>query len=299
MKGRIVNKIVVWGLKSVIDSYKFIQKSFYENARLLGYEAVWVDDLETNQSLVNRGDIVFAVDRARRHLPIRTDAKYVLHNISSEELKLEKNFINIQVFRKDSIGTSLGIHWVQWDESSRTLFQPWGIPIPPKLWKIPRYPIKKQEYWVGSIWNDSENRGNSEFMKKYIQVLAKQEISFYRKGTPTRLQPNGISEGRGQKLVNRSVIGAAVVGEWQKENLYVPCRLFKNIAAGAPPSSNSDFSLVFGDVGGIFEPDPELLIARVLSLSKKQREEIVLSSQAKMIPYTYSAGMNRIFNFLV
>ena len=294
-----MNKIVVWGLKSVIDSYKFIQKSFYENARLLGYEAVWVDDLETNQSLVNRGDIVFAVDRARRHLPIRSDAKYVLHNISSEELKLEKNFINIQVFRKDSIGTSLGIHWVQWDASSRTLFQPWGIPIPPKLWKIPRYPIKKQEYWVGSIWNDSENRGNSEFMKKYIQVLAKHEISFCRKGTPTRLQPNGISEGRGQKLVNRSVIGAAVVGEWQKENLYVPCRLFKNIAAGAPPSSNSDFSLVFGDVGGIFEPDPELLIARVLSLSKKQREEIVLSSQAKMIPYTYSAGMNRIFNFLV
>lgn len=289
----------MWGLKSVIDSYKFIQKSFYGNARLLGYESIWVDDLETNQSVVNRGDIVFAVDRAQKHLPIRSDVKYVLHNISGKELRLEENYINIQVFRKDSLGANLGIPWVQWDHSSRTLFQPWGIPTPPKLWKTPSFPQKKREYWMGSIWNDGENRGNSEFMKKYIEVLTNHGIEFHRKGTPTRFQPNGISEARGQNLVNKSIIGAAVVGEWQKENLYVPCRLLKNIASGVPPSSNGDFSLVFGDVGGIFEPNPEILITRVLSLTRKQREEIVLNSQAKILPYTYTANMSRIFNFLI
>jgi hypothetical protein len=293
-----LNKIIVWGLKSVIDSYKFVQKSFYENAQFLGYQAIWVDDLETNQSLVNRGDIVFAVDRARRFLPIRKDVRYVLHNISGRDLNLDGNFINIQVFRKDSLGTGLGIPWVQWDESTRTLYQPWGIPVPPKLWKSPSSSQKRKEYWMGSIWNDSENRGNSEFMKKYIRALADHGITFSRKGTPTRFQPNGISEARGQKLVNKSIIGAAVVGEWQRENLYVPCRLLKNVASGVPPSSNGDFSLVFGQVGGIFESDPELLITRILSLTRSQREEIVFGAQEKLLPYTYTAGMNRIFNFL-
>ena len=289
----------MWGLKSVIDSYKFIQKSFYENAKLLGYESIWVDDLESNQSLINRGDIVFAVDRAHKHLPIRSDVRYVLHNISEKEIGLEQNFINIQVFRKDSLGANLGIPWVQWDQSSRTLFQPWGIPTPPKFWRTPSFPERKQEYWMGSIWNDSENRGNSEFMKNYINVLANHGIEFYRKGTPTRFQPNGISEARGQNLVNKSIIGAAVVGEWQKENLYVPCRLLKNVASGVPPSSNGDFSLVFGDVGGIFEENPEILITRVLNLTRRQREEIVLSSQEKILPYTYTANLSRILNFLI
>lgn len=297
--GYWLNKIIVWGLKSNIDSYKFIHKSFYENAQRMGFEAIWVDDLEKNRSLVNRGDIIFAVDRARKNLPVRSDVKYVLHNISGRELGFDKNYIQIQIFDKNSTGNSIGLHWVKWDETSRTLFQPWGIPIETCLWRHPSVKKRNVEFWMGSIWNDDLNRGNSLFMEKYILELRNQGISFHRKGTPTRLQPNGISEKYGQKLVNRSAIGAAVVGELQRQNEYIPCRLFKNIASGVPPSSNSDFSLVFGPTGGIFDPNPAALISRVLELSKTDRKEIVLSSQEKLLPYTYLAGMNRIFQSLL
>jgi len=263
----------------------------------MGYESFWVDDLETNKSLVSKGDIIFAVDRAQKFLPVRNDVRYVLHNISGDDLGLESNFIQIQIFDKNALGANLGIPWVQWDKDSRTLFQPWGIPTPPRLWKPPSHPIKRKEFWMGSIWNDEANRGNSQFMEKYIYELKKQGIQFFRKGTPTRFQKNGISEKRGQKLVNQSIIGAAVLGELQRKNLYVPCRLFKNIASGVPPSSNGDFSEVFQE--GIFDSNPEKLIAKVLNLTKNEREEIVSSSQTKMLQYTYTANLNRIFESLL
>jgi hypothetical protein len=291
-------KVIIWGLKSDFHSHKFIQGAFYRNFLDMGYETIWIDDLESNQNLVNRLDIVFAVDVASRFLPIVQGAKYVLHNLFAETLGLDKNYINIQVHYSAASGVNLGIPYVHWDSEKRTLFQPWGVPTHPKNWKLPNESKSLNEYWVGSIWNNDLKQGNSDFMEGYISSLNEQGIKFFRRGTPSRFQPQGVSEAKSIRFVNKSAVGAAVVGNWQKENRYIPCRLFKNIASGAVPSSNADFSELFGLNGGIFNDNPDTVIRKVIGLSQSEKTDLVESAQQKILPYTYHAGIQRILQYL-
>ena len=293
-----MGKVVIWGLRSDFNSYKFIQGAFYRNFLDMGFETIWIDDLESNQILVNRFDIVFAVDVASRYLPRVAGAKYVLHNISAQDFGIAENFINIQAHFVSASGANLGIPYVHWDSEKRTLFQPWGVPTKSKEWKLPSRKKSSKEYWVGSIWNNDLNQGNADFMKGYISVLNEQGIGFYRRGTPSRFQPRGLSETRSMKLVNRSAIGAAVVGNWQKENAYVPCRLFKNIASGSVPSSNADFSELFGLGGGVFDENPEALIKTIIGFNHSEKMDLVKSAQQRIVPYTYYASIQRILHLL-
>ncbi len=289
-----MGKIVIWGLRSDFHSHKFIQGAFYRNFLDLGFQAIWIDDLEENAKFVESRDIVFAVDVASRFLPIVRGAKYVLHNLSAESLGLDGGFINIQVHYAKASGVNLGIPYVHWDAEKRTLFQPWGVPTQPKVWRLPKQAKSTKEFWVGSIWNNELNQGNSDFMEGYISSLEGYGIDFSRHGTPSRFHPRGISESKSVKLVNRSAVGAAVVGNWQKQNKYIPCRLFKNIASGAVPSSNADFSELFGIDGGIFDDKPDEVIRKVINLSYDEKVELVISAQQKILPYTYHAGIERI-----
>jgi hypothetical protein len=294
-----MGKVVIWGLKTELHSHKFIQGAFYQNFKQMGFDVAWVDDTEKNSQCINKYDIVFAVDVASKFLPVVRGAYYVLHNISPQDLGLEDKYISLQVHTKKATGESLGIPYVHWDRELKTLFQPWGVPTMSKDWKAAKNFESHKEYWVGSIWNNDLNQGNSEFMEGYKSSIENYGIQFVRKGTPTRFQPNGISEFRSMKLVNRSAIGAAVVGEWQRVNEYVPCRLFKNIASGAVPSSNANFSALFGTDGGVFMEEPESLISSVLSLNSSEKSELVNQAQNTILPFTYHAAINRILTLLL
>jgi hypothetical protein len=293
-----LGKIVIWGLRSSFHSHKFIHQAFFRSLVGMGFEAAWIDDKASNSDLVKPGDTVFAVDVASKFLPIVKGAKYVLHNIDPASKEIETNYINLQVFTKSSSGQNQGVPYVLWDTKSKTLYQPWGVPVSQSEWLTPKLYESRVEYWIGSIWNNELNQGNSNFMTVYKKSLGKHNLKFKQKGTTTILKPNGLSEVKAASLINRSPVGAAVVGNWQKENKYVPCRLFKNVAAGALPSSNSDFSELFGEGIGVFESDPENLIQNVMDVSFSQKVMRVKEAQNKILPYTYDEGVARILHHL-
>ena len=39
-----IKRIVVWGLRNRWHTHRFIHKAFYENAKKLGYEVLWLED---------------------------------------------------------------------------------------------------------------------------------------------------------------------------------------------------------------------------------------------------------------
>jgi hypothetical protein len=264
----------------------------------MGIDAIWTDDKPSNADLVQNGDTVFAVDVASKFLPTVKGVKYVLHNIDPASKEIYSNYIRLQVFTKSSTGENQGLPYVLWDDNSKTLYQPWGVPVSPYEWLAPKQNESRIEYWIGSIWNNELNQGNSNFMTVYKKSLENQKLKFKQKGTTTIFHPNGLTEVRAARLINSSPVGAAVVGNWQKENNYVPCRLFKNVAAGVLPSSNSDFSELFGDEIGIFDSDPETLIQRVMGVSFSQKMVRVKEAQNMILPYTYDRAIARILNLL-
>jgi hypothetical protein len=97
-------------------------------------------------------------------------------------------------------------------------------------------------------------------------------------------------------LVRRSRLAAAVVGDWQREHGYLPCRLFKNVSFGAVPIGNSPvYERLFGNIALVCD-DLSELVNSYLALSPADRRERVRSAQDLMRNYTYEAAFNRILD---
>ncbi len=291
------SNVVVWGLSNARHSHRYIHRGFYESLRQSGINVNWVSDSKKSQSAIRKGSIVIAVGFASKFLPIRKDAAYVLHNFDSDITSSLRTFINLQVTSKDSRGINIDDSIAQWDSDSRTLFQPWGLPEHQSQWLEPHKAAGKTEYWVGAVWDNSLNQGNLSTIRAYQEELDRVEIKFKKLGGTRSISKGGLSSERAFNLVNTSPIGAAIVGSWQSLNRYIPCRAFKNIAAGAIPISNANFSHVFGD-SYIHEESLPKLVDNAINMKFDTRKELNASCKEKLISYSYQRAFNRMLEVL-
>ena len=229
------SNVVVWGLPNVRHSHRYIHQGFFESLSQSGINVVWVPDSKRYQSAVQKGSVVIAVGFASQFLPIRKDAAYILHNFETNNQSSLGAFINLQVTSKDARGINIDESIAQWDSDSRTLYQPWGLPEDQNKWLKPNKSPENTEYWVGAVWDNSLNQGNLSTIRDYQNGLRNVGLKFKKLGGTRSYSREGLTSEKSFSSVNKSPIGAAIVGSWQKFNRYIPCRAFKNIAAGAIP----------------------------------------------------------------
>jgi len=286
-------KVVIWGLRTTRHSHRYIHEGFYENFKIMGYEVIWVDDREENQKYLEGRNLVFAVNIAAAHLINNPNNYYVTHNFDNPEFTNAENVLRLQVWTNDSNGVGVDSSIALYNQDSRTLYQPWGLPEPESTWLNPSKDKNHNEYWVGAVWNNSANQGNQSVIAEYKSALKEQGIGFRRVGGTRWLTKSGLSPRAAYRLVNKSPLGSAVVGHWQISKGYVPCRLFKNVAAGSIPSSNSDFSAIFLD-SGIFDESVCALVRNVSQIRFQEKIERVAFAQNSLKPYKYESSINRI-----
>ena len=269
-------RFVIWGLRNSRHSHRYIHKGFYDTLRRLNVEVLWLDDLEKYQELIRPGDLVIAAGVACSFLPVRHKVRYVLHNVDNPIILDAVNRIQLQVFTTDASGEKIDETISLWNEKEKTLYQPWGLPEPKKDWRAPQNLKSKKENWIGAIWNNELGQGNREQLDLYISILKNHGIKFNRLGGTRSISKEGLSSKKSFEKVNQSRIGAAIVGDWQKKSGYIPCRAFKNIAAGAIPISNANMTHVFGS-DYLHIPDLEELVEYSLGLDY---DEISMRSQS-------------------
>jgi hypothetical protein len=221
----------------------------------------------------------------------------VLHNIDPEPFvevaRRREHVLQLQVWSEPVLSfldTHEVLPCVAIDSKRRVLYQPWGTPFSENFWQVE--PIRdgaRNEFWIGSVWNNPLNQGNEAMIHEWRNVLRSFGIRFRKVpyGWPdTRLGYGG--------LVRRSRLAAAVVGDWQKEHGYVPCRLFKNISFGALPVGNSQvYKRLFSD-SAVVADSLSGLVDSYLALTLTERRERVRAAQSSMRNYTYEAAFNRI-----
>ena len=301
-----MKRAIIWGLASKAHTHQYIHEGFFETFKAMGWEAAWVDDVPENNSLIKPGDLVISVDIASNHLVNHAFAKYVLHNVDRPELRDHSNVTVLQVYTHSAIGESVFGSRCLWDQTNRTLYQPWGIPSQPETWLEPKAQRGTTEFWIGSVWNNDQNQGNADVISAYSSSLRSHRLRFKHTGgvgypIPKFLGGAGLfsktelSETEARDLVAKSPIGAAVVGNWQKDHGYVPCRLFKNLAAGQVPASNADFSDIFGDYS-IASDDFDHLIETRMGMSAVKVQNDVRAAQELMREYTYRKSIERILS---
>lgn len=302
------NRVVIWGLRNVSHTHRYIHKGFYETFVRLGFECHWVDDQASANDLLTPGTVVITVNLACERLEYRANVKYILHNVEREVFRNRDNVLMLQVLTHDSSGEAIDGTVALYNESQRALYQPWGIPSEPEDWLAPNPSPGKTEFWVGSVWNNPQNQGNLVTIDEYSDALESQGYKFKKAnkmklGVPAILGgkgvwlPTSISDEQAAALIYRSPFGAAVVGEWQKDHGYVPCRLFKNVAAGHIPASNADFTSIFKStfVGNTSYSE---MIETLEGFSEEERVSLVSQAQIEMHPYTYSKAIARMLELI-
>lgn len=296
--------VVLWGLKHKRDSFRFIFQGFYDALLKEGVTVSWVEDSPKSEGVIRKDSIVIGVDVASKHFAVISGPTYVTLNIQPEsetgkKLSKQGNWFKIQEFTNRSPGEldSEG-SIARFKLENRTLYMPWGTPASVDEFKKPLNLSldMTKEYWVGAIWNDALNQGNTEAIETYRQALTDYGIRFKRIGG-SRWRVGGLSEEQNAIKVRESRLGAAIVGNWQKENQYYPCRIFKAVSAGVPPTSNLDAHPVFRD-SLLYQDDITKLVQHAMAESANDRIERTLSAQKLIERYTYKASFERILRMI-
>jgi hypothetical protein len=196
--------VTIWGLKNKRNSFRFINKGFYENFIKLGYETKWVDDSARNQDI--QSDLFFVCGVASKHIKFHKNSNYILHNVDLNSIQVDTmhknniNHLNLQVFTSDSQGEILENGNLIYNHKLNTLFQPWGTPLSPSEWfdYVPKND-SEIEYWVGAIWNNDQNQGNKVTMGIYKNLLRKLGVTLIKRGG-SRININGLSDSKNIRI---------------------------------------------------------------------------------------------------
>ena len=307
METNKIKRIVVWGLWNKYHTNRHIHKAFYDHAKKLGYEALWVEDEKKSAAGLRPGDLVIYTQAIGKmvpekftfedyNLPVRDDILYCLHNIKDVfKNKLNpENYINLQVYRDDLLPTGETVErWGEatyFDKKTKTLYQPWGTDLLPEEFKAPVFNENSTVYWIGSVWNDKNNHGNIEAISELREALKKKGLKFRQ----LRFIPDFLN----RFFIRKSRIAPAIAGKYQVEVNYLPCRMFKNISYGQLGITNvKKFKDILGD--SFIEGNTiKELISKALSLSKEEYISKVKAQQEIIKNYTYKNSLENIIRAL-
>ncbi len=299
-----IKRIVIWGLRTRYHTHRHIHQAFYENAKKLGYEAIWVEDEGKNAKLIQAGDLVIAAETVGKmvpeklkfedyKLPIKDGVYYCLHNYKDIfKEKINKDFLlNLKVYMNEA--EKADQKWgpaTFFDSKTRTLYQPWGTNLLAEEFKKPVFNNNRLVFWIGSIWNNALNQGNIEEIKELKKVLISLKLKFIN----IRFIPDWLNIF----LTRISRIAPAIAGEYQVKVDYLPCRMFKNISYGQLGIINVE---KFKDIlGNNFIDGDSIreLIENALSLSKEEYLKKVEAQQEIIKNYTYKQSIENIIKAL-
>lgn len=301
-----IKRIVIWGLRTKYHTHRHIHQAFYKNAKKLGFETLWVEDDKKNQKYIQPGDLIISADPVGKmvpekftfeeyNLPVREDVFYCLHNFKDvfREKINKKNYINLQVYHDIVLNIKNIEKWnpvTYFDNETKTLYQPWGTDLLPEEFKKPVYNKNKFVFWIGSIWNDSLNRGNINEMRELKDTLKNQDLTFIN----LRFIPDWLNIF----FIRLSRIAPAIAGRFQVEVNYLPCRMFKNISYGQLGITNvSKFKDILGE-HFIEGENIRTIIDNTLSLSKTEYLAKIKAQQEIIKSYTYKSALENIFKAL-
>lgn len=296
------NKIVIWGLRKKFHTHRYIFLGYYKTLKKIGIPVVWVEDEIKNQGIIEKNDLIISAEVQGKmvpaklkfedyHLPIRDDVYYCLHNFQNifvDRINPGK-LLKLQIYVKDSEKYRKIHEAVNFDEQTKTLFQPWGTDLLPEEFKSPVFNKSKNVFWIGSIWNNALNQGNIEAMDALKNALSERNLKFI----PLRFIPDFLNI----LLIRHSRLAPAIAGSFQVGINYPPCRMFKNISYGQLGFSNvKKFDDILGEynITGTIEE----MVDKILSLSEREYKDFVCNQQIIVKNYTYLQHLGNIFKLL-
>jgi len=290
-----INKVIIWGHKLHSHTHSYIHYAFFKAFKHMGYDTYWFDQTDNVKNFDFSHSLFITEGQADKNIPLREDCRYILHNCTDPKYKKlpRKNSIILQVYTHDALKNHAEIHemapFVLYNVQDKTIYMPWATDLLPHEIDAIKATInvkaKKERvvYWIGTTTNEL-NQLRQACQKNKVQLLT---IDPWTK--PASPEEN-------IKLIQKSLFAPAIQSQWQCENGYIPCRIFKNISYGQMGITNSETVYRLFNKKIIFNPDIQALVSSALEKVKTiDSHEIFELMDFVRDNHTY---LNRIKNLL-
>jgi hypothetical protein len=247
-------RAVIWGHPLHSHTHSYVHAGFARAFEALGVETIWTSDPQALTGLDLDGTLFLTEGQVIEGMPYDPRARYVLHNVDRSWWRgRERSCLALQVYttsprERCEAGEPLeriDAHtYVERDEQGiATLYQPWAtdllpyefdldVAFPPAWSAIELREAAANPYfaaWVGTIGDGVF--GNREQLTPFFQACERHGVDV--------LHRTGIDRRTHICVIRSSLLAPTIVGRWQLEHGYIPCRLFKNVSYGRLGVTNS------------------------------------------------------------
>lgn len=231
-------KVIIWGHKLHSHTHSYIHYAFHKTFKHLGYDTYWFDAKDNVSNFDFSNSLFITESQADKNIPLRQDCRYILHNcVDTKYKKLREsgNCITLQVYTHDALKNHKEINemapFVMYNLQDKTIYMPWATDLlPHEIDHMKTLNMKKKKekaiYWIGT---------GSAQIDELKQACKKYNIEF--KNIDPWTKPASPEENIA--FTQKSLFAPAIQSQWQCDNGYIPCRIFKNISYGQMGVTNS------------------------------------------------------------
>jgi hypothetical protein len=301
-------QVVIWGYPLHSHTHSWIHWAFNRAFEHLGYNTLWLTDEHDTTDISFENTLFITSGTQNKKIPIRTDCRYIFHNCEEDgtaerykPLYEHNNVIRLQVYTHKCVTPSVekidDYSFVDLD--GLTIYMPWATDLLPHEINTVKKNARKTKktntvHWIGTIGNIQDGPfGNSDIISPFIRACTENHIEFRHHWR------TDISMSINQKLIQESYMAPTLVGRWQLEQGYIPCRIFKNISYGQMGVTNSKtvYELFHGKI--VYNEDPYQLFYD----AQKYIQEMNIQELYELMDFvrdnhTYLNRIHHLFNFM-
>ncbi len=294
-----IKKVVIWGHKLHSHTHSYIHMGFERAFKHLGFQTYWFDNNDNVSNFDFSGSLFLTESQVDQNIPIRTDCFYILHNCDGKKYKSifdANRAIMIQVYTHDCDTRDLEQYseckYILFDRKGKLVYMPWATDLlPHEIEENKKYVLSHKNQvinWIGTIGGGYF--GNIEKIGPFQQACLENNVIFKR--------AHNVSTKDNIRLIQESYMAPTIVGTWQEEKGYIPCRIFKNISYGQMGITNSHTCYDLFDKKIVYNSDTYQLFYDGLNRLKNIKpEEIYELMDIVKNKHTYIARINLLLKF--
>lgn len=287
--------VIIWGHPLHSHTQSYIHNAFFRAFKSLGFKTYWFNNTEEDaEKASNINNAIYLTEgQVDSLIPIKGDCAYLTHNSSSQRYGDAKRLgYQVATTRNPNLDKMENVApLTYYDSKNRTLYFAWATDLLPEEFdfdNVLKVPKENKVYWVGTISKNGRFENMSEIMP-FQEDCSRNGVEF--------VHHQGVSLEENIMLVKKSYISPAIVGKWQKEVGYIPCRIFKNISYGELGITNSEeVKKIFGDLI-IYEPNTNNMIETV-GEERFNKEKIINAMKYVQKNHTYINRVNDMLKVL-
>lgn len=283
------DRIVIWG-RNFWHTHYWITVAYYQCARRVGLNVLWLEDKKANWELVGANDLLIFNLGDQEHLPDTSYRSFIAFsrpNFSDDNLRalsVRQGLFIHQQSPVRPIGQRID-NCTWYDGEGRLLQQPWGTDRLPEEFGPPVIGRSSNSvFWIGSIWGQKNletgqlDWGNKPEMAKLREALSTAKVNL--------IQIEDAYNSVNYAFTRLSRVAPVIQGIGQVSARHLTCRFFKNISYGQFAISNNAESAELLGASVVYDEDIPSLIDSALSVSPKDAVEFVMTQQEQVSKYT-------------